>query len=94
MSALGFSLGFGFGSGAGAGDGHGVGAFLGRIAGRDARLVWPGVVAVGCKVLTIEEWATAWRDIAEEEGVDVDEADVQDMITAAKAASEGEWTIA
>jgi hypothetical protein len=86
-SGYGYGYGYGDGSGYGYGDGYGdgYGEVIGHVESHSVVLVWPGVLRVGCTLLTASEWREQWKDLARTHRVTVSEAKVQELLAKAGA---------
>jgi hypothetical protein len=82
----GYGYGDGYGSGYGYGDGNGSGVVLGSVASHAVKLLVPwNVVKIGCQTMSIAEWKSKWRKVANDHEVTVDKLVVESLIEKAVA---------
>ena len=83
-------LGYGYGDGLGYGYcdglGHGYGKIIAQVEGLGVKIRPPfNVVIVGCQAHTVEHWRQHWREIAEDENVDVTKEEVEEILRLVEA---------
>ena len=82
----GLGFGYGYADGYGHGDGLGYGKIIASIASLDVKIRPPfNVVIVGCQAHTVEHWRQHWREIAEDENVDVTKEEVAKILALVEA---------
>jgi hypothetical protein len=92
----GSGYGSGYGDGNGYGDGYGdgynngygysSGVVLGSVASHAVELLVPwNVVKIGCQIMSIAEWKSKWRKVANDHEVTVDKLVVESLIEKAVA---------
>ena len=83
--------GYGDGSGYGYGSRDGYGSVIAEVGGYKM-LARPGpwqLIGVGCHVHTLPHWREHWREIANAEGVRIDDAEAQQLLSLAERAVAG-----
>ena len=78
--------GFCYGDGCGYGRGYGYGKIIAYIEDHVVKIRPPfNVVIVGCQAHTVEHWRQHWREIAEDENVDVTKEEVAKILRLVEA---------
>jgi hypothetical protein len=86
-----YGYGSGYGSGSGYGDDYGYGSgygygyasgvVLGSVVGHAVELLTPwNVIKIGCQIMSLDDWKTEWKNVANKHKMIVDKLVVESLI--------------